>query len=145
MMEFLEGISLKYGKSLDALLPSAQQVAVALRAQFGEIEPAAFFPLGGVSIQDNVAQFPEGKFSGIAIFRLKVFFFPGFRLLILRVCGVGVKRHPVAFPGGSTVPTPTPEVPKKSTHFRNLCRPRERLFVEVRCGGFLLELFQQAF
>lgn len=30
--------------------------------EFGEIEPADFFPLGGVSIEDNVAQFPESKF-----------------------------------------------------------------------------------
>ena len=30
--------------------------------EFGEIEPADFFPLGGVSIEDDVAQFPESKF-----------------------------------------------------------------------------------
>lgn len=30
--------------------------------EFGEIEPTDFFPLGGVSIEDNVAQFPESKF-----------------------------------------------------------------------------------
>ena len=30
--------------------------------EFGEIEPADFFPLGGVSVQDDVAQFPESKF-----------------------------------------------------------------------------------
>jgi proteasome assembly chaperone (PAC2) family protein len=29
---------------------------------FGEIEPLDFFPLGGVSIEDDVAQFPESKF-----------------------------------------------------------------------------------
>lgn len=29
---------------------------------FCEIEPAYFFSLGGVGIEDNVAQFPEGKF-----------------------------------------------------------------------------------
>jgi predicted ATP-grasp superfamily ATP-dependent carboligase len=29
---------------------------------FGEIEPPDFFPLGGVSIEDDVAQFPESKF-----------------------------------------------------------------------------------
>jgi proteasome assembly chaperone (PAC2) family protein len=29
---------------------------------FCEIEPADFFSLGGVAIEDNVAQFPEGKF-----------------------------------------------------------------------------------
>ncbi|MCK4242585.1 MAG: PAC2 family protein, partial [Dehalococcoidia bacterium] len=30
--------------------------------EFGGIEPADFFPLGGVSIEDDVAQFPESKF-----------------------------------------------------------------------------------
>jgi predicted ATP-grasp superfamily ATP-dependent carboligase len=30
--------------------------------EFGEIEPAGFFALGGVSVEDDVAQFPEGKF-----------------------------------------------------------------------------------
>ena len=30
--------------------------------EFGEIEPDDFFPLGGVSIEDNIAQFPESKF-----------------------------------------------------------------------------------
>jgi len=30
--------------------------------EFGEIEPADFFPLGGVSVEDDVAQFPESKF-----------------------------------------------------------------------------------
>jgi len=30
--------------------------------EFGEIEPTDFFPLGGVSIEDDVAQFPESKF-----------------------------------------------------------------------------------
>lgn len=29
---------------------------------FGEIEPAEFFPLGGVSVEDDLVQFPEGKF-----------------------------------------------------------------------------------
>jgi len=30
--------------------------------EFGEIEPAGFFSLGGVSVEDDVAQFPESKF-----------------------------------------------------------------------------------
>ena len=30
--------------------------------EFAEIEPADFFPLGGVSVEDDVAQFPESKF-----------------------------------------------------------------------------------
>lgn len=30
--------------------------------EFGEIEPADFFPLGGVSVEDDVAQLPESKF-----------------------------------------------------------------------------------
>jgi len=30
--------------------------------EFAEIEPQDFFPLGGVLIEDNVAQFPESKF-----------------------------------------------------------------------------------
>jgi len=30
--------------------------------EFAEIDPADFFPLGGVSVDDNVAQFPESKF-----------------------------------------------------------------------------------
>jgi len=29
---------------------------------FGEIEPADFFPLGGVAIEDDLVQFPESKF-----------------------------------------------------------------------------------
>ncbi|MBI4304061.1 MAG: PAC2 family protein [Chloroflexi bacterium] len=29
---------------------------------FGEIEPVEFFPLGGVTIEDNLVQFPESKF-----------------------------------------------------------------------------------
>ena len=30
--------------------------------EFGEIEPEDFFPLGGVSVEDDIAQFPESKF-----------------------------------------------------------------------------------
>jgi predicted ATP-grasp superfamily ATP-dependent carboligase len=30
--------------------------------EFGEIEPEEFFPLGGVTVEDDVAQFPESKF-----------------------------------------------------------------------------------
>jgi proteasome assembly chaperone (PAC2) family protein len=30
--------------------------------EFAEIEPEDFFPLGGVAIEDNLAQFPESKF-----------------------------------------------------------------------------------
>jgi len=30
--------------------------------EFGEIEPEGFFSLGGVSVEDDVAQFPESKF-----------------------------------------------------------------------------------
>jgi proteasome assembly chaperone (PAC2) family protein len=30
--------------------------------EFCEIEPDDFFPLGGVSVENNIAQFPEGKF-----------------------------------------------------------------------------------
>lgn len=30
--------------------------------EFGEIEPANFFPLGGVLVEDDIAQFPESKF-----------------------------------------------------------------------------------
>lgn len=30
--------------------------------EFGEIEPVDFFPLGGVAVEDDVAQFPESKF-----------------------------------------------------------------------------------
>ncbi len=30
--------------------------------ELGEIEPADFFPLGGISIEDDIAQFPESKF-----------------------------------------------------------------------------------
>ena len=40
--------------------------------EFGEIEPAEFFALGGVSVEDDVAQFPESRFyscpkAGLAI------------------------------------------------------------------------------
>jgi predicted ATP-grasp superfamily ATP-dependent carboligase len=30
--------------------------------EFGEIEPENFFPLGGVAVENNIAQFPESKF-----------------------------------------------------------------------------------
>ncbi len=30
--------------------------------EFAEIDPVSFFPLGGVSVEDDVAQFPESKF-----------------------------------------------------------------------------------
>lgn len=30
--------------------------------EFGRIEPSDFFPLGGVEVEDNVAQFPDSKF-----------------------------------------------------------------------------------
>lgn len=30
--------------------------------EFGEIEPMDFFPLGGVSVEDDIVQFPESKF-----------------------------------------------------------------------------------
>jgi len=30
--------------------------------ELGEIEPLDFFPLGGVLVEDNVAQFPQSKF-----------------------------------------------------------------------------------
>jgi predicted ATP-grasp superfamily ATP-dependent carboligase len=30
--------------------------------EFGEIEPVDFFPLGGVAVEDDAAQFPESKF-----------------------------------------------------------------------------------
>jgi predicted ATP-grasp superfamily ATP-dependent carboligase len=41
---------------------------------FGEIEPTGFFPLGGVTVEDNVAQFPQSKLyhcpqKGLLIFR----------------------------------------------------------------------------
>lgn len=40
MMGFLRDKSLEYGKSVDELLPSAQQIAVALRGANGEVDPA---------------------------------------------------------------------------------------------------------
>ena len=44
--------------------------------EFGEIEPEDFFPLGGVSIEDDIAQFPESKFyccqeKNLVIFKSK--------------------------------------------------------------------------
>ena len=30
--------------------------------EFGEIEPEDFYPLGGVSVEDDIAQFPESRF-----------------------------------------------------------------------------------
>ncbi len=33
---------------------------------FAEIEPAGFFPLGGVAVRDNVAQFPEDRFYSLS-------------------------------------------------------------------------------
>jgi len=41
--------------------------------EFGEIEPADFFPLGGVSVEDDVAQFPESKFYWCPEKKLAVF------------------------------------------------------------------------
>lgn len=40
---------------------------------FGEIEPAGFFPLGGVSIEGDLVQFPEGKFYAFPQNNLVVF------------------------------------------------------------------------
>jgi predicted ATP-grasp superfamily ATP-dependent carboligase len=45
-----------------------------LSQEFGEIEPANFFSLGGVSVEDDVAQFPQSKFyccqeKNLVIFR----------------------------------------------------------------------------
>lgn len=42
--------------------------------EFGEIDPAGFFPLGGVDVESDVAQFPESRFfcspeKGLVIFR----------------------------------------------------------------------------
>jgi hypothetical protein len=40
MMDFLREKSLAYGKSMEEILPSAQQIAVALRGANGEVDPA---------------------------------------------------------------------------------------------------------
>jgi proteasome assembly chaperone (PAC2) family protein len=42
--------------------------------EFAEISPIGFFPLGGVSVEDDVAQFPESKFyycqeKGLVVFK----------------------------------------------------------------------------
>ncbi len=42
---------------------------------FGEIEPTSFFPLGGVTVEDDIAQFPQNK----------LYFCPGKELLVF--CG----------------------------------------------------------
>jgi len=41
--------------------------------EFGEIEPPDFFPLGGVSVQDDVAQFPGSRFYYCAEKNLVIF------------------------------------------------------------------------
>jgi proteasome assembly chaperone (PAC2) family protein len=41
--------------------------------EFAEIEPEDFFPLGGVAIKDNLAQFPESKFYACQKHELVVF------------------------------------------------------------------------
>lgn len=41
--------------------------------EFAEIEPEAFFPLGGVSIRDDLAQFPQSKFYACPEHELVVF------------------------------------------------------------------------
>jgi predicted ATP-grasp superfamily ATP-dependent carboligase len=41
--------------------------------EFGEIEPADFFPLGGVEVEGDVAQFPESKFYCSPEKRLVIF------------------------------------------------------------------------
>jgi proteasome assembly chaperone (PAC2) family protein len=41
--------------------------------KFAEIEPEDFFPLGGVAIEDNLAQFPESKFYACQEHKLVVF------------------------------------------------------------------------
>ena len=40
---------------------------------FCEIEPAVFFPLGGVSIEDDLVQFPESKFYACDVDNLALF------------------------------------------------------------------------
>jgi hypothetical protein len=42
MMEFLKETSFEYGAAVENLAPSAQQIAVALRAQFGEVDTTTF-------------------------------------------------------------------------------------------------------
>ena len=41
--------------------------------EFGEIEPADFFPLGGVEVEGDVAQFPESRFYCSPEYRLVIF------------------------------------------------------------------------
>jgi proteasome assembly chaperone (PAC2) family protein len=41
--------------------------------EFAEIEPEAFFPLGGVAIEGNLAKFPESKFYACQEYGLVVF------------------------------------------------------------------------
>jgi predicted ATP-grasp superfamily ATP-dependent carboligase len=41
--------------------------------EFAEIEPVDFFPLGGVSVENDVAQFPESKFHHCQPYSLVIF------------------------------------------------------------------------
>jgi len=41
--------------------------------EFGEIQPVDFFPLGGVEIEENVAQFPKSKFYACEHYDLMIF------------------------------------------------------------------------
>jgi proteasome assembly chaperone (PAC2) family protein len=84
---------------------------------FAEIEPLDFFPLGGVSIEDDLAQFPEGKFyccseNNLLIFKGNVPTFEWYKLLSLIL---DIAKHyghvkelftvgGMIYPGAHTVP-----------------------------------------
>jgi proteasome assembly chaperone (PAC2) family protein len=73
-----KGLSLVVGWSVDAARLGTRVIDyLNLRLtgeNAGEIDPVEFFPLGGVTIADDVVQFPEGRFyrypgKGLLIFR----------------------------------------------------------------------------
>lgn len=80
--------------------------------EFAEIDPVGFFPLGGVSVEDDVAQFPESKFyycqeKGLVIFESDV---PGsewyeFLSLVLDIAEDYCKAKEIYIIGGMVSPS----------------------------------------
>lgn len=80
--------------------------------EFAEVDPIGFFPLGGVAVEDDVAQFPESKFyycqeKGLVIFESDV---PGsewyeFLSLVLDIAEDYCKAKEVYIIGGMVSPS----------------------------------------
>lgn len=79
--------------------------------EFAEIDPNGFFPLGGVSVEDDVAQFPESKFyyckeKELVIFRsdIPVAEWYGFLSLVLDIAVDYCKTKEIYVIGGMVSP-----------------------------------------